>query len=57
MGTSRMAGDGFANDLMMSCVTAIVRSSDDGIGIAKSEGNQAMVLVILSALIALIHTV
>ena len=56
MGTSGLAGYGFANDLMRSCDIAIDQSVDDGICIVKLEGNQAIVSAIISALVAFIRT-
>ena len=56
IGASGLAGDGFANALVMSCAAAIARSAEDGMGIVRVDGNQAMVSEILSALVALIHT-
>ena len=56
MGASGLAGDGFSNALVISCATAIVRSADDGMGIVRVDGNQAMVSEFLSVLVALIHT-
>ena len=55
IGASGLAGDGFANALVRSCAAAIARSAEDGMGIVRVDGNQAMVSEILSALVALIH--
>ena len=52
---SELAGDGFANALVRSCVAVNARSAEDGMGIVRVDGNQAMVSEILSALVALIH--
>ena len=56
IGIGGLKGDGFANTLAMSCDVTISWSADDGIGIAKLEGNKDMVSVIHSNLVALIHT-
>ena len=56
MGASGLAGDGFANALVRSCAAEIARSAEDGMGIVRVDGNQVMVSEILSALVALIHT-
>ena len=53
---SGLAGDRYDNDLVRSYGILITRSAEDGIGIAKLEGNQAMLLVIILAFVALIHT-
>ena len=46
----------FANDVVLSYAEELTRSVEDVICIAKLEGNQAMLFVILSALVTLIHT-
>ena len=56
MSTSVLTVYVFANALMMSCDVAITRLAKDGIYIAKSEGNKAMISAVLSALVAFIHT-
>ena len=56
MGTSGLICDVFANTLVMYYAAVIIRSARDRIDIAKLEGSQAMILAILSALVALIRT-
>ena len=57
MGVSELAEDVFANALVSSCDTSIARSTEDGMDIVRLDENQVMVSEILSALVALIHTV
>ena len=39
MDVSGLAGDGFANALVKSCTTSIVRSAEDEMGIVKLKEN------------------
>ena len=57
MVTDGLTGYMIANDMVMSCVTSVTRSSEDGICIVELEGNQAMVSEIISDFVILIHTV
>ena len=56
MGASVLSGDGVYNALVRSCAAAIARLAEDGMDIVRVDENQAMVSEILSALVALIHT-
>ena len=57
VGTSGLTGDEFTNDLVRSCAAVITRSAEDEMSIVRLDGNQSMVSAILSALVALLHTV
>ena len=56
IGANGLTVYGFANAVVIFCNVAIVRSTENGMGIVRLDGNHTIVSEIMSALISIIHT-